>query len=171
MSRPPKPTALKILQGEPNKNRINFNEPQPTGKTTAPKFLNKHALNEWKRITPELERLGLFTKIDRASLAAYCQVYGRWVETENKINELIDKAAKTGGDASNAYLLKTQAGNVIISPLLSVANRCLEQMKAFLIEFGMTPVSRSRINLAPKEEKDPLEELLNEPLDSPERER
>jgi P27 family predicted phage terminase small subunit len=172
MSRIPKPTSYKILSGEPNKSRINFNEPQPTGKTTPPKFLNHWAKNEWKRIVPELERLGLFTKVDRASLAAYCQVYGRWVETENKINELTTKAIESGGDASNAYLLKTQAGNVIISPLLSVANRCLEQMKTFLVEFGMTPVSRSRINLAQKDKDiDPLEELLNEPQDFPERER
>jgi len=162
MSRRPRPTVIKIKEGEPNKNRINFNEPQPTGKTTAPKFLNRYALNEWKRIVPELERLGLFTKIDRVSLAAYCQVYGRWVETENKINEITEKAIESGGDASNAYLLKTQAGNVIISPLLSVANRCLEQMHTFLIEFGMSPVSRGRINIAKDEKEDDMEKFMKE---------
>ena len=157
-----RPTQIKILEGEKNKNRINYNEPQPTGKTTSPKFLNRHARNEWRRVVPELERLNLFTKIDRASLAAYCQAYGRWVETEFKLNELTAKAIESGGDASNAFLLKTQAGNVIISPLLSVANRCLEQMHTFLIEFGMTPVSRTRISTVNKAETgDALEDLLS----------
>ena len=156
-----------LREGEPNKSRINYNEPQPTGKTTPPRFLNRHARNEWKRIVPELDALGLFTKVDRASLAAYCQAYGRWVEVENTINKLTNKEIDGGGDVSKAYLLKTQAGNVIISPLLSVANRCMEQMRVFLVEFGMTPVSRSRINAQPKEkEVDPMEKLLNEIPDS-----
>jgi phage terminase small subunit len=30
---------------------------------------------------------------------------------------------------------------------LSIANKAIEQMKAFLIEFGMTPSSRSRIGV------------------------
>jgi P27 family predicted phage terminase small subunit len=162
MPRPRKPTKLKKLEGNRGKRPLNENEPEPQGKTTPPKWLNRHAKNEWKRIVPELEALGLATKVDRASLAAYCQVYGRWVEVENKINELTSKATESGGDASNAYLLKTQAGNVIISPLLSVANRCLEQMHTFANEFGLSPVSRSRITATakPKEEADPLEKLL-----------
>jgi P27 family predicted phage terminase small subunit len=43
------------------------------------------------------------------------------------------------------YLYKTTNGNLIISPLLSVSNKAMEQMHKFLTEFGMTPASRSRI--------------------------
>jgi P27 family predicted phage terminase small subunit len=165
------PVALKKLQGDIHKERWPKNEPQPQGTTTIPKFLNRHARNEWKRIAPELERLGLLTKVDRACLAAYCQAYGRWVETEYKLNELTDKVLETNNDASNAYLLKTQSGNIIISPLFSVANRCLEQMRTFGLEFGLTPVSRSRINIAPKpDEIDPMEALLSGKGNIPERE-
>lgn len=160
MRKPHRPTAIKILQGEPNKDRINYNEPQPEGTTTVPRWLNRQAKTEWKRIVPELYRLGLLTKIDRSSLAAYCQAYGRWVQVENKINALIKKQAE--GDEANAYLLKTQAGNIIISPLLSVANRCLDQMKTFLVEFGMTPISRTRLEMKPEDKKDDMENLLNE---------
>jgi len=167
-----KPTALHKLEGDIHKERWPKNEPQPQGATTVPKFLNKHAKNEWKRIAPELERLGLLTKVDRSTFAAYCQAYGRWVETEYRLNELTDKALETNNDASNAYLLKTQAGNIIISPLFSVANRCLEQMRIFGTEFGLTPVSRSRINITPKPEGiDAMEALLSGKGDVPERER
>jgi P27 family predicted phage terminase small subunit len=162
MARHPRPTVIKKLQGEPNKNRINNNEPQPQGKTTPPRFLNRYAKNEWKRLYKELENLDLLKNVDRMAFAEYCQAVGMLVETENKINELTEKAIKTGGDASNAYLLKTQAGNVIISPLLSIRNRLIEQVHMLGCEFGMTPVSRSRINVQPKpKEEDPMEKLLS----------
>jgi len=163
MARHPRPTKQKIKEGEPNKNRINRNEVRPQGRARPPVWLNKQARNEWRRVVPELDRLGLCTKLDRMELAAYCQSVGMLVEVEKKINELTDKSVEAGGDASNAYLLKNQAGNVIISPLLSIRNRLREQVHTSECEFGMTPVSRSRIDLARQEkDKDPMEELFRE---------
>jgi len=163
MARIPKPTKIKILEGEPNKNRINYNEPQPVKNTTPPRFLNKLAKSEWKRLAKDLESLDLLKNFDRMHFAEYCQTSAMLIEVENKLNVLSDTAIKNGGDVSNAYLLKTQAGNVIISPLLSVRNRLIEQLHMLGCEFGMTPVSRSRINSTPKsKEEDPMEKLLNE---------
>jgi P27 family predicted phage terminase small subunit len=154
---------MKILHGEPNKDRINFKEPKPLSlKTTCPAHLSSHAKSEWKRIVPELEAMGIFSKIDRAALAAYCQAYGRWVDCELKIKEIQAEAIKNSKDSINAYLLKTQAGNVIINPLLSVSNKALEQMRQFLTEFGLTPVSRTRINTdMDTKQEDEFEELLS----------
>ena len=163
MSRPPRPTRQKIKEGEPNKNRINYNEPQPRGKTISPLWLNKQARNEWKRVTSELGRLGLFTKLDRMELAVYSQSVGMLVEVENKINELTNKAFEIGGDATNAYLLKTKAGNISKNPLLAIRNKLIEQVHTSACEFGMTPVSRSRIDSAHKDKDgDPMEELFRE---------
>ncbi len=166
MARIPRPTKMKILEGEKNKDRINIHEPQPRdGRPTCPDFLSRPAKAEWKRIVPELEAMGLLTKVDRTALAAYCQAYGRWYEAENKIKKLEKQLLDNNKDAADAYLLKTQAGNVIISPLLSVANRCMEQMKSFMVEFGMTPACRSRISANPQEEDiDPIGEIINNPI-------
>lgn len=48
-----------------------------------PKHLLPEARKEWKRIAPELEKLRLISKLDRASLAIYCQEYAwlAWHET------------------------------------------------------------------------------------------
>ena len=81
--RPPKPTALKVLSGTFRKDRQNRREPKPTATLPGcPKFLDAMAKAEWRRITPELARLGLLTLIDRASLAAYCQMWSRWQQAE-----------------------------------------------------------------------------------------
>jgi len=143
----PKPTKLKKLEGV-RADRINENEPEPgPGKVTCPRFLSKEAKAEWRRIAPELNRLGLLTPIDRAAFAAYCQSYGRWVQTERLLLEkgVIAKGAK---------------GQVIASPLLWISTSASKMMLKFGIEFGLTPSSRSRLVGAAPGERDPLDELL-----------
>jgi len=155
--RKPRPTAIKILEGEPNKDRINLNEPKPRlSIPTCPAHLSGAARYEWRRIVPELEALGLLTQVDRAALAGYCQAYGRWVIAERKLSELSSMSPDR-----MAFLYKTTNGNLIINPLLSVANKAMEQMHKFLIEFGMTPSSRCRISVAAGESEDAMDRILS----------
>ena len=149
---PKKPTKLKILEGNPGKRPLNMNEPQPeAGRPTCPSHLSATARTEWRRIVPELERLGLLTMIDRSALAAYCQAYGRWVQAEKVLKE-------------KGPLYKTEKGNVITSPMLWVANKAIDQMHRFMVEFGMTPSSRSRISVPGYLEEDAMSDLLDPEL-------
>lgn len=101
----------------------------------APDHLSPEALEEWDRITVELEKLGLVSQIDRAALAVYCQAYGRWVHAENQLTELGDKG----------LIDYSPNGYKQISVWLQISNRAVDQMKSFLTEFGMTPSARSRV--------------------------
>jgi len=156
--RPRKPTALKIRDGEKNKNRINRNEPKPElSRPTCPQHLSGAAKYEWRRIVPELEKLGLLSQIDRAALAAYCSAYGRWVEAENQLRQLALMSPQTKG-----LLYKTPNDNLIINPLVRISKDSLELMHRYLVEFGMTPASRTRIATAVNPESDdPMDKLLN----------
>lgn len=132
--RRPLPTALKVLRGNPGKRAINHAEPKPEAKIpTCPPHLSDEAKKEWRWISKELHALGLLTTIDRSALAAYCQVWARWIKAELQVAEVgeIVKAPHTGFPIQNPYL--------------PVANAALKQMKAYLIEFGMTPSSRSKL--------------------------
>jgi P27 family predicted phage terminase small subunit len=98
-----------------------------------PAHLDAEAKAEWARMADDLFKLGLLTRIDRAALAGYCIAYSRSVKAEQmiqKTGELL-KSKKTGAFYPNPYL--------------HIANRALKQMKDFLVEFGMTPSSRSRV--------------------------
>lgn len=144
----PKPTKLRIIQGNPGKRPLNENEPQPKlGIPPCPNFLTKPARAEWKRITPLLAEVGLLTHIDRAALAAYCQAWGRWVETEQLLR-------KTG------TLVKSPNGYPMPHPLLAIANKAMMQMRSLLLEFGMSPSARSRMKAGMPQERDPFEDLL-----------
>jgi P27 family predicted phage terminase small subunit len=148
--RKPTPTALKALRGNPGKRRLNASEPKPSGIPTCPKHLTKAAKSEWNRISKELLVLGLLTSVDRAALAAYCSAYARWADAETKIQEL-------------GAVTTTDKGNIIQSPWVGCANRAMELMHKFLTEFGLTPSSRSRlqVQVPPDKQDEVWDALLN----------
>lgn len=131
---PPKPTALRILEGNPSKRPLNPNEPKPpVGIPDCPGHLDQFAKAEWKRIAPILDRLGLLTIVDGAALAAYCQTYSRWAKAEREIKK-------------HGIVMETENGTVR-RPEVSIAREALHQMRAFAMEFGLTPASRSRVSI------------------------
>jgi P27 family predicted phage terminase small subunit len=103
---------------------------------------------EWSRITAELAKMDLLKVTDRAALAAYCMCYSRWVAAE--------KAIKSKGMTYKAN------GLTKINPLVRVAQDTLSLMKAYLIEFGLTPASRTRIKTPEAPKANPLGDLLDE---------
>lgn len=151
--RKPKPTYLKVLEGNPGKRKINKAEPKP--RPVAPKcpsWLNREAKREWRRIAPELERLGLLTIVDGTALAGYCQSYARWREAE----EFLEKHG-------TIFVIKDDEGKPKYMqqvPQVSIAQKSLQAVKSFCAEFGLTPSSRSRMSL-PGQEKDDFDGLLD----------
>ena len=90
--RKPKPTAIKVLEGNPGKRSLNTAEPKPEKKAPrCPSWLEEEAKKEWKRMSKQLEQLGILTEIDMAAFAGYCQAYARWKEAEEFIAEQEEK--------------------------------------------------------------------------------
>lgn len=148
MGRKPKPTALKKLQGNPGKRALNKKEPQlDNTMPQCPPHLNDEAKKEWRRMAKRLHDAGILTYVDRASLAAYCQAYGRWVEAE----ELAEK---------DGLIIETSNGNKIQNPAVGIANKAMADMVKIASEFGMTPSSRTKL----KTELDTKDETLAEQL-------
>lgn len=139
--RKPKPTELKKLLGNPGKRPLNKHEPQPKPtKPRPPRHLDATAKTEWKRMAPELHRMGLLTAIDRAAFAAYCAAYSRWAQAETAL-------AKSFRKGEMPYVVTTEKGNIVQHPLVGVANKAAELMYRFLTEFGLSPSSRSRVSV------------------------
>src|SRR5437773_5149088 len=82
----PRPLHLKLIKGTARKSRTPRTGPQPAPeRVDPPDFLLPQALAEWRRLTPELVRLGFLTPLDRAVFAAYCQSYGNWLQAETAL--------------------------------------------------------------------------------------
>lgn len=149
----PKPTALKVLTGNPGHRPINKNEPKPAGKLpAAPRQLQGEARREWYRTGRKLVTLGIMSEIDRAAFIVYCVSYGRWAAAEAKI-------AAMHGPGDDGLIGRNTAGEAAISGYVKLANKALEMMQRAAIEFGMTPSARSRLEVkTPEEELDPFEQ-------------
>lgn len=152
IGRKPKPTALKILEGNPGKRPINEQEPKPNKKAPKyPTWLEPEAKKEWKRMSKTLENMGVLTEVDMTAFAGYCQAYARWKEAE----EFLSK---------HGTIFKTPSGYIQQVPQVSIAQTYLKVMKDFCSEFGLTPAARSRIRVDIEENKndDPMEKILQE---------
>lgn len=156
--RKPKPTNLKLVQGNPGKRKINKKEPRPKIIIpTPPAHLSATAKREWKRVSTELFNLGLLSGVDRAALGAYCQAYSRWVAAENSINALAKK-----DKVNHGLLITTSNNNTIQNPAVGIANKAMADLIKFAAEFGMTPSARSRIEASPLVEDNKADEFFDD---------
>ena len=131
--RKPKPTALKMLEGNPGGRPLNTKEPKPEKKAPrCPSWLEDEAKKEWKRMAKVLENMGLLTEMDMAAFAGYCQAMVR---------------------TPNGYLQQV--------PQVSIAQTNMKIMLKFCEQFGLTPSARSRIVGGENgDEDDEMEKLL-----------
>ena len=149
--RKPKPTAMKVLEGNPGKRELNIFEPKPKKSVlpTCPDWLEDEAKAEWHRLARNLHELGLLTDLDVQAFASYCQAYARWREAEEFITQ-------------HGSLVKTKSGYWQQVPQVSIAHQNQKIMMQAAAEFGLTPSSRSRIvaDQAASREADEMEMLL-----------
>ena len=150
--RKPKPTALKVLEGNPGKRPLNGREPVPPRATLkCPAWLMPEAKKEWKRLAPALEAMGVLTMADLTAFEGYCQAYARWKEAEAFITQ-------------HGSIFQTPSGYVQQVPQVSIAQQNLKIMQSLCSEFGLTPATRARIIAGAGSEdgasEDPMERLL-----------
>ena len=151
--RRPKPTALKILEGNPGHRPLNTQEPLPTsGIPPMPEGLSKKAKREWEKVVPLLTSMKVLTEADGEALSRYCEACALAKEA----NQEIDKYGLTVQGATG---LKK-------NPAVAVYMEAVRTMRAFMSEFGMTPASRSRLKVSGPAEPDPFEQYLARKNDS-----
>lgn len=147
----PKPTALKLAQGNAGHRPLNKEEPKaPNGLPQWPtEIKDKTAQQRWFSLIPELEEMGVVSKIDRDALVMYCLCYSKLVRAHKKM-EKADLIVNIGGSPQH-------------HPYLSVINKAIEQLRKLGAEFGLTPSSRSGLHVLPKAgEKTGLAKLMGE---------
>lgn len=147
----PKPTALKLLEGNPGKRALNLADGvNPRIEIpSAPRHLGKEARKEWRRITPLLEELGLISGLDRAALALYCQAVGRLSELEEAFNGMVAKHESDGLSYPDAVFAasrsQTPSGYEQQSVIVQLIGAHRLQVHRHLAHFGLSPAARARV--------------------------
>lgn len=135
MGRPAKPTALKLLQGNPGKRKLSKNAPAPAPLEVTPDppdFLGEWASEMWRAIAPWLTQTGIMTRTDTHNLAAFCAAYDRWRQAEEEV-------ARVG------ITVTDKKGVVKKNPACTVINESLRQLASFGASLGLDPASRARL--------------------------
>ena len=155
-----KPTALKLLHGEKNKDRINLKEPKP--KRIAPKIpshLDKIEKQIWRKDTDTLERLGLLTEIDGPPYATLCILRGMEYKLKKALDQCKDEMVsvktsfleKQGDEGRSDELMAVEAK---VNPLVKELRMLSAALRPYYAEFAMGPASRSKVTASGGEEED-----------------
>ena len=142
--RKPTPTGLKLIKGNPGRRPINQGEPilEATQIPKPPVHITGIALTEWDRVAPILYNCGVLTELDVAALGAYCQSFGIYTQALDAIDAFGKKENLDCG-----LLLKTTSGTLKQNPLIGIANKAAADMVRYATEFGMTPSSRTKLEI------------------------
>lgn len=153
----PLPANVHLLRGNPSKKSAadlvdDFNPEVEI--PSAPKWIWPEARKEWRRISVELERYGLISKLDRAALVLYCQSWARLVWAETMLSRAMNIAEEnraaaesagkewTGGDG---IMVPSPNGSLIYSHHWVVQRRSAQEVHWYLQSFGLSPASRGRV--------------------------
>ncbi|MBV8971766.1 MAG: phage terminase small subunit P27 family [Sphingomonadaceae bacterium] len=127
---PPRPTRLKLLQGETRPSRIGSPEPQPREHPPeAPTWLAVEARAVWDRTVAELDAMGMAFAADADALAVYCNA----VVNHARAQQVLDRSG---------VLVKGADGGIVRNPANTVVNHNAAVIARFAREFGLTPSAR-----------------------------
>jgi P27 family predicted phage terminase small subunit len=137
MGNPKKPTALNNLAGNPGRRKPKKVEPTyaPISSKVippSPPQLSEAGTAEWNRLCYILGEFGVITEADQEALALYCYYFGVWIEAVSQVK-------------SGCAVVLTDKGPRI-NPWYKIAADAEDRMRRYLLEFGMTPASRSKVN-------------------------
>lgn len=151
--RPPKPTSVLQLQktyrDDRHSDRVVVDGDLPPDPV---KWLSAKEKKVWEKWHPVLQRNGILKETDEVALGMLCKIFVRVMD--------MSKEFKTPKDMLTEHM--TDVGGLIdkVHPLYPLLVEAEKNLLRLLTEFGMTPVSRSKVKAAMQGEKDPLDELM-----------
>lgn len=150
--RPPKPTALKLLQGNPGRRALPQNEPvPPAGAIELPRPLQGNALAVWQRLVPILQEMRVLSRADVEKLAMACEAEGDYLDLRARIKKV-----------GRIYRTITVTGSTVYRPRPEVAmcSEAFRRADRILSEFGLSPSTRSKVQAIVEQDADPFDAFL-----------
>src|SRR5436305_14436798 len=146
--RKPKPIAQQIAEGDPRKRgkrkleESRAREPKAArGLPDCPEHIEGRARSAWDFWREELIAMNIDSRPDAMMLEGACVGYGRAVEADEML-------AKQGLVIAQPIVdINGQRISVKVKdhPAVAISNAAWRQVRAFCSEFGLSPVSRTRL--------------------------
>ena len=140
--RPPKPDALKRLQGTFRANRKRDHVEAPPGAPACPDHFRGFAREAWDVLCAQLLEVGILAKLDGAALEGLCTLWARGREADRHI-------AKYGQIVETPFGPKK-------NPSVGISEKAWAEFRKFCGEFGITPSARMKIKSPSAVKADPV---------------
>lgn len=148
--RKPKPLEVHERNGNPSRKNLEKEKAKQPRKVEAvrkpPARLSAEAVPYWVKLFDVLESMRVMSASDECALAMLCETladYERWTK---RLRDL-------GPDGD---LLVSEKGYVSTHPLVWMKKSAYEKAMQVMTEFGLTPASRTRINVENETQADGL---------------
>lgn len=153
--RKPKPIPRQIAEGDTRKigkhkleERLASVPKGGRGLPDCPRHLSGRARFAWNLLRSELETMELDAKVDALALEALCANYATSVRAHLKIQKQ--------GEVIEDPIVSRDTGKIIgyrakKNPWLPIREHAHRLLLSFASEFGISPASRTRLSVAPRE--------------------
>lgn len=147
MARPPKPTALKLVAGNPGKRALNKQEPDPDylADLTPPAWLSPSAAAVWNELAPHAAKAKLLTHVDVQAFAMGCVAVAQYRQALTMVGDAAVKSKVVIDETGKPV----NAGEHL-NPWTVIQSMTFKQAMAVFDKFGMTPQARTRIAVQPQ---------------------
>ncbi len=127
-----KPTALKLIDGNPGNRKINETEPKPAKvyHPDPPTDFSSIQRLKWNEVTDKLAKCRVLTELDLDALEIYCR---EWVNLQEAISDI----------SQRGKLLQMPSGGVMWNPSWAQYKHSQAVCRSIMSEFGMTPSTRT----------------------------
>jgi P27 family predicted phage terminase small subunit len=145
-----KPAELKLLEGNRGHRPLNLDQlfrPE-VGVPDVPRYLSKEARKAWKRLSEELIRYNLLSRVDRDAFAMLCQTIGRLEQIERSIEAKAKLLLEADKDPTDALMDTTPNGLRVQSALYQILNKEQAKLHKLLESFGLRPDARASVTTA-----------------------
>ena len=144
----PKPTALRLLEGNPSRRPIPAQEPKlaPTA-PDCPAWVTGEARVHWPEIAKQLEAMTVATTADKFALGLLVDALGQYIAAKKEIEE-------------QGATFTTEKGYVQVHPSVAIMTNAWERVLKCLKEFGLTPAARTKVHVIAENNKDEFESFM-----------
>lgn len=98
---------------------------------------------KWNEVVFLLHTYKIMTAFDRAVVLQYCLAYDDWICSRDDF----EASKKLSSTSKNGFTITTETGVVKSNPIVAVMDRAGQRHLSLLCELGMTPASRSRVQM------------------------
>lgn len=152
--RKPKPTIIKKLAGNPGRRPLNENEPKAgpaNARLPHGVMPSRYGQKLWRSLAPRLIELGVLTELDLPAFEMLCIHY--------------DLARQAMDDIQTNGITITEGAITKKNPAMQAWRENSAAYKTLLVEFGLTPSSRSRVVAEVFEDEPTLADILFDGID------